>query len=184
MIVSKKCIEASVLVLVTFVSVQAFARDPIRYDYAKVLEAKPITQTVRVSSPQEECWQEEVVHEDSKPRSATGAILGGIVGAAVGNELGHKKSNKRVGAVAGAILGSSIGHNASRNNERNSSHRGNHHQQVSVEERCRTFNNYHEEERVTGYNVLYRYNGDTYSTVTTKHPGDSLKLRVAITPVL
>jgi uncharacterized protein YcfJ len=162
-------------ILATSVSVNAFANGPVRYDYARVVEAEPITSTVRVSTPREECWQEQVVHEERRPGSATGAILGGIIGAAVGNELGHHKSNKRVGAVAGAILGSSVGHDVSRRE---------HHRYTSLEDRCRTYNDYHEEQRVTGYNVLYRYNGEVYSTRTSRHPGDSLKIKVSITPIL
>jgi len=175
---SNQLLIVSASILTMLVSVQVSAKGPVTYDYAKVLEAEPITHIVRVSTPREECWQEQVVHEESRPRSATGAIFGGIIGAAVGNKLGHGKSNKRVGAVAGALLGSSIGNNASRANHRP------HHQYTSTEERCRIYNDYHDEERITGYNVQYLYNGNTYSTVTTRHPGNSLKLKVAITPIL
>lgn len=177
---SKKVLGISAIALAMCASVQVFARGPVKYDYASVVEVEPITHTVRVSTPRKECWQEQVVHEKSRHRSASGAILGGIIGAALGNELGHKKSNKRVGAVAGAILGSSIGNNISRNG----GHRRNHGLYTSVEERCRTYNDYHEEERVSGYNVRYRYNGETYSTVTSRDPGDSIKLKVSITPIL
>jgi uncharacterized protein YcfJ len=42
----------------------------------------------------------------------------------------------------------------------------------------------HVEERVVGYNVRYRYSNHTYSTRTKVDPGDTIKVRIAISPVI
>lgn len=155
-----------------------FAQGNAQYDYATVLEVEPITRLVQVTVPREECWREQVVHQEPARRdSHTGTILGGIIGAAVGNELGHSKRNKQVGAVAGALLGASIGSDVSR--PRHSSGRT----YTTWEDRCKTIQETHQEERIDGYRVTYRYNGETYTTRTHRDPGDSLRVKLSVTPV-
>jgi len=145
--------------------------------YATVLEAEPIIRIINRSTPRESCWDQQVVIREKRASSSTGAVLGGIIGAAIGNELGHHKSNKQVGAVAGAVLGSTIGHDVSR------AHAGAAQDRVVTEQRCKTVYETYEEEQITGYDVIYRYNGSNYETKTKHHPGDTLKLKVSITPV-
>lgn len=147
-----------------------------QYQYATVLSAKPITEIIVRSEPQQECWQEPVVEYHRNQGSHTSTLLGGLIGAAVGNRLGHHKQNKKVGAVAGALLGASIGHDLGRNQASASSY--------SEQTQCRTVYRSIEEERVVGYRVRYRFNGETYSTQTPQHPGDSLRLRITHEPVL
>lgn len=153
------------------------------YDFAKVVDVDPITKTVRYSEPRQECWQEEVVHYQpgrTHHSSPTGAVLGGIIGAAIGNRVGHGKKNKKVGAVAGAMLGASIGHDVSRRH----AHAEPGHRYTTTEERCETVRDYYEEERITGYQVTYKFRGNTYETRTKTHPGKKIKLRLNISPVL
>lgn len=79
------------------------------YEYAQVLESRPIYQVVEVQTPVEQCWEEEVAI-DRYPRrsdSNTPVLVSTIIGGAIGNAVGHGKSNKRVGAVVGSILGHS-----------------------------------------------------------------------------
>lgn len=144
------------------------------YQYATVLSAKPIKEIFVRSEPQQECWQEPVVEHHRNQGSHTSTLLGGLIGAAVGNKLGHRKQNKKVGAVAGALLGASIGHDIGRNRASASSY--------SEQTQCRTVYRSVEEERVVGYRVRYRFNGETYSTQTPQHPGDSLRLRITHEP--
>ena len=159
-------------------SAQALADGQISYDYATVVDASPIVRTVRISTPREECWQEDVVYRDrSGDSNAVGTVVGGVVGGAIGNAVGHNKSNKKVGAVVGAVLGATLGHEIARSNDRETVSHG-------TEERCKVYQDYHEEERIVGYNVRYRYNGETYSTRTDTDPGDTIKVRLAISPVI
>jgi len=145
-------------------------------DYARVVEAQPIYQTVEYDTPERKCWTETVAHQKPQHASATGTILGGIIGAAIGNELGHKKSNKRVGAVAGAVLGASIGSNISRSSS--------HSKTVYGEQRhCEVTHRIRKEEELVGYQVTYKYRGQTYQTRTARHPGKKLKVAVNVSPV-
>lgn len=153
----------------------AFAQTNVSYDYATVLSAKPITKIFTYEEPRKECWVETVQTPAKKEYSATGTILGGVIGAAIGNRLGHKKRNKQVGAVAGALLGASIGNDISRRNAR-------HHYSEQVE-KCHTVTETIQEERVVGYRVSYRYQGRTYHTRTATDPGNTLKVRLSVTPV-
>lgn len=153
------------------------AQTKVSYDYGTVLSATPITKIISYHEPKRECWVETVQREGHKEYSATGTILGGVIGAAIGNRVGHKKRNKQVGAVAGALLGASIGNDISR---RNAPSYGGYSEQV---EKCKMVNEYVEEEQVVGYDVSYRFQGKTYSTRTNDHPGDTLKLKLSVTPV-
>lgn len=134
------------------------------YDYARVTSATPIYETIEHRVPRQ--CRHRNLRNDRQP-SATPAILGAIIGAAIGNELGHNKSNKRVGAVAGGILGGSIGSDIGKR------HKNHHCNQYDIEY----------EERVVGYDVDYRYRGNTYSMTTEEHPGKKIRLKLYFEPV-
>ena len=136
------------------------------YDYAKVTSVTPIVETVEQRIPRG-CRYNN--HRNHANRSATPAIIGGIIGAAIGNELGHNKSNQRVGAVAGGILGASIGSDINRR----------HHSQ----HRCEPYYDIRYREQVVGYDVSYRYRGQTYYTQTQEHPGKKIQLKLHFEPV-
>ncbi len=176
------------------VSTQAMAASNIMYEYATVVDAEPIVKTVRVTTPREECWEENVVYRGSYDHgrnnggnNAVGTVLGGVVGGAIGNAVGHKKSNKQVGAVVGAVLGATLGSAISQNahaNRRDDRNDRDDRDEYGVEEVCRVVNDYHEEERIMGYNVRYRYNNETFSTRMNRDPGDTIKIRLAVSPVI
>lgn len=146
------------------------------YDYATVVGVEPITKVVRISTPREECWDQEVVYRDRYRRgNGVGTVVGGVLGGALGNAVGHSKRNKQVGTVVGAVLGATIGRSVSAREREEASY--------GVEERCEVYNEYHEEERIMAYNVRYRYNNETFSTRMDTHPGDTIKVRVSVSPV-
>lgn len=148
------------------------------YEYAQVIDSRPVYQTVEVSSPREECWNEEVVsHRRSHSDSRTPAIIGTIIGGALGNAVGHGKSNRRVGTVVGAVLGHSIGRDIVAANGRNGE---THYETVR---HCETVYEYHEEERLIGYDVRYRYNDEEYSVRMDEEPGSQVRVRVNVQPV-
>ncbi|WP_216825077.1 glycine zipper 2TM domain-containing protein [Agarilytica rhodophyticola] len=169
--------------LASLLSVSAFsAADNHRfYDYAKVKDVTPIYKTYKHRVPEESCWVETVQTEHRRPRhnSATSTIVGGIIGGAIGHAVGHKKSNKRVGAVVGSALGASIGHDIGRRS------RGADRYDVSYEdvERCEVSYHTETQERLTGYDVTYKYRGKTYSTFMEEHPGKRIKVSVNVQPV-
>ena len=146
------------------------------YDWAAVTGVSPVYETVTVIEPYEECRNERVAYVNGRG-SATPPILGAIIGGALGNAVGHKKRNKQVGTVVGALLGGSIGADIARSNRthRPVSHR--------THRRCEVVEQARQEERLTGYDVTYEYGGTTYRTRMRQHPGDSLRVRVRVTPV-
>lgn len=148
------------------------------YEYAQVIDSRPVYQTVEISSPRQECWNEEVVsHRRSHSDSRTPAIVGTIIGGALGNAVGHGKSNKRIGTVVGAVLGHSIGRDIVAANGRN---RDTYYETVR---HCETVYEYREEERLIGYDVRYRYNNEEYSVRMDEEPGAEVRVRVNVQPV-
>ncbi len=152
----------------------------VDYDYAEVVEVRPIVQIVEVSTPQEQCWQEEYLVDRNYGRSGsdTPGILGAIIGGAIGNELGHHKSSQRVGAAVGAVLGHSVARDIMRQREGSSV------RQVETVERCETVYQRYEEERIVGYNVTYNYNDQDYTVRADRDPGDKIRVRLSVQPVL
>ena len=92
--------------------------------------------------------------------------------------MGHHKSNKQVGTVVGALLGGSIGADVARRNRYYDAPVG-----YRTEEVCNVVQDIVDEERLAGYDVTYRYAGSTYTTRMRNHPGDSIRVRVRVTPV-
>lgn len=149
-------------------------------DYAQVTAVRPIVQIVEVSTPEERCWQEEylVDRRYGHSQSNTPGILGAIIGGAIGNELGNHKSSQRVGTVVGAVLGHSVARDIMRQQE------GPTVREVETVERCETVYQSYEEERIVGYNVTYNYNGQDYTIRTDHDPGDRIRVRVSVQPIL
>lgn len=156
----------------------ALAADNVSFDYATVIDTQPVYTTVQINTPREECWQEEVVYEDrGRSSHPLGTVVGGVIGGALGNAVGHKKSNKRVGAVVGAVLGATLGKVIASSNAPSQ-------RRHETLERCKVYQDYREEERLIGYQVRYRYNAQTYSTRMDSDPGDTIKVRLGISPVI
>jgi len=155
-------------------------RDSPYVDYAKVVDVEPIIRVVRVSEPRRECWNEEVTRyrrqASRRSGSYTPLVVGGIVGGVVGNQFSKGKRRDAL-TVAGALLGASVGRDLYRR------HRSVDTPYVTTERRCRVVDEYHEEERVEGYRVTYRYKGKTFVRRMDHDPGRRLRIRVAVTPV-
>ncbi len=148
-----------------------------RYDYAKVVDVQPLYRTVTVSTPRQECWDEPVTrYQAGAGNSYTSTIIGGIVGGVVGNQFG-KGTGRDVATVAGALLGGSIGRDLGHRHQAGGQY------YTDVERRCRTINDNYTEQRIEGYNVTYRYRGQTYTTRSDVDPGRRIKVRVDIVPV-
>lgn len=171
------------MTLVPAVALGSDERDGVVYDYATVIESRPIVETVRVSTPRQECWREDVVYyrDDDYRRGdgRVGTVLGGVVGGAIGNAVGHEKRNKQVGTIVGAVLGAAVGNALAQGDVRPERYG-----EYGSEEVCRVRHEYHEEERLVGYRVRYRYNNETFSTRTRTDPGDTIEIRLAVSPVM
>ena len=130
--------------------------------YANVVSATPVTNSVAV--PRQDCVQSERLVQ-AQP-SGAGALIGAIAGGVIGNQFGHgfgRAAATGLGAVAGSAIGNNVEANA------------NPPQSVPVQH-CRTVNAY--ESRVVGYDVVYEYNGQRYSTRLPSDPGPRLAIDV------
>lgn len=145
------------------------------FDYAEVVRVEPLVRVVRVHEPREECWDEEVPVYRSEYRSATPMILGGILGGVVGHTMG-KGDGKTAATVAGTVLGGSVGRDVGAAHARPPAY------DTAMETRCRQVSDYREEERVEGYDVTYRYQGEEYTTRMPRDPGERIRVHVAVEP--
>jgi uncharacterized protein YcfJ len=164
--------------------VPSFALAGTSVDRAQVVDVEPVYRSVEYTVPTEQCRLVEVAqrrdrHHDGH-RSYTAPILGAIIGGAIGNAVGHSKTNKKVGTAVGAVLGGSIGHDVGRRHAE-SRHRSR--VSYTTEEVCETVYETREEVTVDGYDVTYRYAGQTHTTRMDHDPGRYVRVRVQVTPV-
>ena len=149
------------------------------WDHARVINVEPVIRHIQISTPNRNCWQEEVRHPvtiQRGPNRASSTLVGAIIGGVIGNQFGGG-SGKKLATAAGTMLGASLGNDAARAQQHYTTY-----DRVSDETRCTTNVEYHTEERTDGYNVTYRYHGETFTTRMPYHPGKKLRLRVNISP--
>ncbi|WP_160152977.1 glycine zipper 2TM domain-containing protein [Microbulbifer sp. ALW1] len=154
------------------------------YDYAMVTGVTPVYNDIQVVEPRTQCWDQTVTYQQPSP---AGAIIGGLIGAAVGRDAargyrhgwgrrGHyHRGNKGAGMVAGAAVGAVVGSAISR---------GTAPVQYGTQQRCQVVEEVSSRRELVGYDVNYRYNGQEYLIRTDRHPGDRIRVRVDVTPVL
>lgn len=141
-------------------------------DTARVISVTP--QIERVNVPRQECHTEYQQQSYSNgDRSITGAVIGGVAGGLLGNTIG--RGNGRIASAAiGAGVGAIVGDRIANSRENVTSTRS-----VPVQS-CHQVDNW--QSINTGYLVTYEYNGRTYRTVTSKHPGHYIDVNVAVSP--
>ena len=123
-----------------------------RFAFAQVLAVDPIVDIASRPVEREECRQEPVARRE-RARSAAPAITPGIIGAV----LGQPSTTGRNGTAA--TVGASSQH-------------------AALTRRCTRHTEYVREERITGYDVTYRYRGRDYQAVTQRDPGDRVRIKV------
>src|SRR5690242_8956650 len=131
-------------------------------EYARVVSARPVTESVSV--PRQECVNSQQLVQ--KQPSGGGAVVGALVGGLLGNQFGHgfgRAAATGAGAVAGAAFGNSVEVGAN--------------PPVAVPtQECRTVSG--QENRVVAYDVVYEYHGQRYSTRLPEDPGPRLAVDV------
>jgi len=150
-------------------------------DYAKVVQVDPIYETYQVNHPVEQCYHKEVPvrHSNYRNKSKTPVILGAIIGGVVGNQVGKRGGGnaRDVATVAGAVLGGSIGRDVKNKNSRRYYNEG-----YKTVKHCELQDHYVTEQKLVGYNVAYKYNGNIFHTQTDYDPGHKIKVRVSVSP--
>jgi uncharacterized protein YcfJ len=179
-------------------------------DVAQVVSSTPIMD--RVSAPRQECFIEQVPTYSEPVRtteparyapsttaasgtSGAGAVLGAIIGGVVGHQFGNSSGGRDRGTVAGAVVGGLIGNGIESSNNSASVQSPSYAQGVQPAsnyntapvqtgtrpvERCRTVND--TREQISGYNVTYRYGNQQYTTRLNYNPGQTMRVRVQVTP--
>ena len=176
-----------------------YPRESRRNDYAQVLRVQPIGRWTGSqygeSELRQECWNEQtngyeegyyrdssgrLYRRDSRSNNNTGGtLLGVLIGGALGNQVG-KGDGRTAATIGGAVIGGAIGNKIARSNDNDqyNEYRDN----SGVVRRCRTVGYDEGAQRVSGYNVTYRYAGQIYHAVTSYNPGRRMRVVVDVRP--
>jgi len=142
-----------------------------------VVDVRPEYRDQRTPVEREVCWEEDHYERiERRGRSRTGTVVGAIIGGVIGNQFGSG-NGRRAATVAGAALGGSIGRDVDRQNRAPDGYR------LVTREQCRVQRVYEETSIPSGYRVTYEYGGRLYHTKTQRHPGQTLRIQVAVRPV-
>ncbi len=151
----------------------------VHYDTARVIDAQPMYETVQVNTPREVCRQAQYAVAQPARNNAAIPVIGAVIGGVLANGLGHDGGSRKVATAAGAIMGGAVGMSiASRQAQAQPVTRYETRQMCTVENHITT------EENLIGYRVRYRYQGQVYVMETDRHPGDTVRVRVDVTPAL
>jgi uncharacterized protein YcfJ len=136
------------------------------HEYARVVAAKPVYETVRFPVDEEVCWVEQGWRG---PRhSAAPVIAGAVLGGVVGNSLAHGHG-KAVSTLAGAAVGGAIAYGVTDH----SRHRG---YRPAARTRCEIQRSWRTETRIAAWDVTYRYHGDYFHIRTREEPGKKIRV--------
>ena len=130
-------------------------------EMARVLSSTPVV--TQVSKPKQVCGETHVI--TAAPKSGAGALMGAIAGGAIGNSIGGGSGRAlatAAGVIDGAIFSDSIEAAPAPLRQPMTS--------------CTTQISY--ENRVTAYNVVYKYGGKQYNIQLPNDPGPYLPVNV------
>lgn len=175
--------RAALLALLATGAIVAHAQPQGFVDRARVQSVEPQYENVAV--PRQECssqWVNEARpvaggygYGNGNGNGYGGAIIGGVAGGIVGNQVG-KGHGREAATAVGAVIGALAGDRIANNNQPAQ------YEQAQREVRsCRTVEDV--QPRLTGYRVTYVYGGNQYTTITREQPGNTLPVRVSVTPV-
>jgi uncharacterized protein YcfJ len=155
------------------------------YDYARVVDVEPLTRRIRVSEPRRECWNETRVdngpYNNGPDRNrGVSTVIGAVIGGVLGSQVGHGRG-RDAATVAGAVIGGAVGRDQAQKRAAQRGYGGQPSREYTVE-RCEVRHVDSYEERTDGYRVTYVYNGRKGVTELPYRPGDSIRVRVDVTP--
>lgn len=154
--------------------------DNERYDYAKVIDARPVYEVVRVPEEQQVCEERQVRRRVAERRSAGPTIFGAILGGVIGNQLarghGHGHHNDRAAAtIAGATIGGVVGSEV-----QYAKYPARYYTETAPV--CRFQTTWRNEQRVVAWDVTWKYHGKTYHSRMTEEPGERIPVRISVDP--
>lgn len=134
---------------------------------AEVVAVKEVMETV--TTPREQC--EDVAVQRQAPvkdsNRIAGTVIGGVAGGLLGSAIGGG-TGKTVATVAGAAAGGYAGNQVQKNMQQKDV-------VSSVERRCRTVND--KSQKLSGYNVTYRLDGQEKTVRMSFKPGATLPVK-------
>ena len=147
------------------------------YDYARVVKVTPVVRYVTVTTPVKECWEDVETYTRTRPNHgrAGKTLFGAIVGGVIGHQFGSGRGNDAA-TVAGSLIGAAVANGGDRRPYYSTT------EDSRPVTRCETNYRTHQEERVDGYDVIYKYHGRTYGTRTPFDPGKKIRIRVDVRP--
>ncbi|MBZ9568083.1 MULTISPECIES: glycine zipper 2TM domain-containing protein [Modicisalibacter] len=122
--------------------------------FAQVTQVDKVTQSV--ASPRQVCKDVAVTHSRpaKDPNRVAGTAVGAIVGGVVGNQFGGG-TGKKLMTAAGAVAGGFAGREVQGRMQQGDTY-------TTTERRCHEVND--TREKVVGYDVEYRVDGQSYRT--------------------
>jgi len=152
--------------MITAAALLACCSAAMATEYGTVISSTPVTQ--QFAAPQQQCWDEQQVVQQRS--SGAGALVGALIGGAVGNQFGGGMGRAAATGL-GVVAGAALGDRAEANNNP---------PVAQTVRRCQQVSQY--ENRVVGYDVVYEYNGQRYSTRMAQDPGSRIALDVSVAP--
>lgn len=149
----------------------------VHYSEAPVVGVDPLIETVQVNTPREVCREERYAVQP-RGRSVAAPLIGAAIGGALGHTIGHTEKDNNLGAVVGAIVGGAVGLGVANRPQPAAGVAA-----YQTRQMCALENDIRTEERVVGYRVRYRYQGEVYVMETDREPGETVRIRVEVTPV-
>ncbi|MEJ2088036.1 MAG: glycine zipper 2TM domain-containing protein [Gammaproteobacteria bacterium] len=149
------------------------------YITAPVIAVDPIRTTKTVEHPVRQCtstsreriYRHEYERRDSDRSYFLPGLFGGMVGGLIGNQFGGG-NGKKVLTVVGALAGSSIARDAARQRDR----------EAYPTRVCTTTYDTEVIEEISAYDVTYEYGGRQFTKRTSERPGESVRVRVEVSP--
>ncbi|HEX7036291.1 MAG TPA: glycine zipper 2TM domain-containing protein [Pseudomonadales bacterium] len=193
------CVAAAMTLLVTAGAVRAEPSGDLPegggyYAYADVIDVTPRYGWHEVSEPVLQCVEPSRPvrryghHDDYRVRHLSGDGAAGLVGGLIGGLIGHQfggGNGKTALTIAGAAIGASVARDFAR--ERREFDRYDHGDWRERHEPVRHCTETYRTRRVrgvNGYDVTYRYRGATFHKWVDEHPGDVIRVRVDVEPVV
>lgn len=138
-----------------------------RPKFADVVAVKELMETV--VTPQERCEDVQARHQApvKDPHRVAGTVIGGVAGGLLGSSLGGG-SGRRLATVAGAVAGGYAGNQVQKNMQQKDL-------VTSTERRCKTVKL--RSQKLAGYEVTYRLNGQDGQVRTSFRPGATLPVK-------
>lgn len=133
-------------------------------EYATVVSSTPVNVPMTVAQRVCNTERQVVPAQQTGAGAVIGAVIGGLAGNAIGGGTGRALATG-AGVMAGAVVGNQVEANAAANAGT----------EVPVQ-RCQVVNT--TQQRTVGYDVMYDYHGQRYSTRMSYDPGPRVEIDV------